>query len=105
MNLTKRQKFIASCAVPTYGGYATKKEVKWVKLLARGHYWDEPEWYNFVSYNPKGIRKFFDYEFYSWAKSKQKKEWKKLARKAAYYWARGEYKKANEIDEELWKSG
>lgn len=36
MKLTKRQKNIASFAIPTYGGYATKEEVKKVKLNVRG---------------------------------------------------------------------
>jgi hypothetical protein len=35
--------------------------VKAAKLKARGHYWHEPEYYNFCAMSPKGHKKYFDY--------------------------------------------
>jgi hypothetical protein len=98
MRLSEKQKFICSCMVPTADGFATRAEVKAAKLLARGHYWDEPEWTNFVAYSPTGKRMFFQYDWYSWATPKLHQEWKRIARKCARLWAHGKYKEAIDLD-------
>lgn len=88
--MTERQKYIAAAINPTYNGFATKKEVKDAKLLARGHYWNEVEFYQFCAYSPTGRREFFGYLFYSWTTPDKMKEWKREARKAAKLWALGD---------------
>lgn len=98
MTLTKRQKFIAAATMPTYGGFATRKEVKEAKELARGHYWDEGEDYSqLCAYSLSGRREYFEYEWFSWGTKKQKIRWKKEARKAAKLWTQNKYKEAKDI--------
>jgi hypothetical protein len=90
--LTKRQKFIAAAAVPTYGGFASRQEVRETKLLARGHYWDEGEDYTqYCAYSPTGRREYFAYDWFSWGTNKQKARWKQRAKQAAKLWAQGKY--------------
>jgi hypothetical protein len=102
--LTKRQKFIAAATVPTYGGLASREEVRQIKLLARGHYWDEGEdFLQFCAFSPSGKRQYFEYEWYSWGTTKQKKRWKTEAAKAARLWARGKCKEALELDRDCYE--
>jgi hypothetical protein len=91
MKLTKRQKYIAAAADPTYGGFATKTEVRQSKFIARGHYWNEKEFEQFCSYSPTGIRAYFGYSWFSWATPKQKLRDIKEARSASRLWAKGKY--------------
>lgn len=102
MKLTKRQKFIASCMVPTYGGFAGAKEIKAAKLEARGKYWIDPDYQEYVAYSPTGRREFFVYEFSSLGHWQTKKKWRAMARKAASLWAKGKYKEALQCDETNW---
>lgn len=105
MKLTKRQKFIAAAGKPTYGGFATKEEVRQVKLWARGHYWDEGEDFEqFCSYSPTGRRYYFAYSMFSWGTKKQFVRWKKEAREAAKMWAAGKYKESMNIYHQLFKN-
>jgi hypothetical protein len=102
MRLTKRQKQLASWINPTYGGYATKEEVKRAKKLACAHYWYDEEFEEFISISPTGIREYFPHELYSWAPWNKKKKWKETARKAAKYWAAGNSKESKIAQECLW---
>jgi len=103
MKLSKRQKFIASCIDPYYNKFATKAEVKVAKKLACGHYWYLPDFGEYVSFSPAGIRNFFVHELYSWAPWNRKKKWKELARKSAREWAKGKYSNARDTEKLLWK--
>lgn len=99
--LTKRQKFIASAADPTYDGFSTKEEVKHIKLLSRGHYWDMGEdFLQFCSYSPDGIRRYFEYDYYSWSIPTQKKRWKQEIKLAAKLWAEGNKKLSKQVEKE-----
>lgn len=102
MKLSKRQKFIASCMVPTYGGFATKQEIKKVKLMARGHCWYDPEYEQIVAYSSSGRRRFFEVDLYSWAPWNRKKKWKQLAYKAARLWCQGKIKLSEEVEHYYW---
>lgn len=76
--MTKRQKYIASCGNPYYNGFATKNEVKLAKRLARGKYWYDVDYEEYVSFSPKGYRKYFPCDNYDCKKSKMKilaKKW------------------------------
>lgn len=100
--LTKRQKFIASCMVPTYGGFSNVIEIKETKLQAWGKYWIDTDYQEYVAYSPSGRRQFFTYEFSSSEHWKTKKKRRALARKAANLWAKGKYKEARKCDEMNW---
>jgi hypothetical protein len=107
IKMNKRQKFIASCANPYYGGFATKEEVKKAKLLARGKYWiedlqfgcpqNEEDHNCFFAFSPTGRRYYFEFDWFSWGTKKQKARWKNEARRACRHWCKGEYKKALQI--------
>ena len=83
--------------VPTYGGFAKPDEIRKVKLMVRGHYWIDKEWENYVSFSPTGLRAFFEYNLCSLDSPAKKKKISGLARSAAYFWAKGQYKKAKEL--------
>ncbi len=99
--MNKREKHIASCMKPTFGAFATLEEIKKVKRLARGHYWYDSDWEEYVSFSPNGRRKFFTTYWYSFASWQLKRKWKSLAKLAAKNWARGNYKKARELEKEF----
>ena len=98
MKLTKREKTVCSCTNPYYEGFATKKEVKLAKLKARGKYWYDCHFDQFVSFSPNGKRQYFDVEI--WGSSDEPKgrmrsfnnEWKRICRKVAALWAKGKCK-------------
>jgi hypothetical protein len=102
MKLTKRQKLIASCINPYWKGFSTRKEVKRIKLMARGHYWIDKEFEEFVVFSPGGKRTFFTYNFSSGVSKQQQKKWFDDARRCAYYWAKGKLKKAIELNRNTW---
>lgn len=105
--MSKRQRFIASCARPLFGGFSTREEVKQVKLMARGKYWvedlnfgsspDSEDHDTFCAYSPTGRRVFFHFEWYSGASKKQRVKWKKSARQASRLWCKGLYKEAIKV--------
>ena len=105
--MSKREKFIASCCNPYYGGLASREEVKQAKFLARGKYWVEDLQFGcsakdedhdtFCAYSPSGKRYFFHFDWFSPATNKQKIRWKKEARAAAIHWCSGHYKQALQI--------
>src|SRR5271167_1050832 len=92
MKLTKRQKNIAACFNPYYGGYSTPDEVRKVKLMVHGKYWNIDDFYEFVSFTPKGSRRFFPYT----------DDWKKETRQAARLWAQGKTREANKVYRACW---
>ena len=102
MKLNNRQKFIASCCDPYYNKFATKAEVKAAKKLARGHYWYDANFEEYVAFSPTGIRSYFIHELYSWAPWNRKKKWKELARLAAREWAKGNYNNSRDAEKLLW---
>jgi len=100
--LTDRQKLIASCIKPLAGGFSTRAEVKKIKLKARSHYWIDRDWNEFCSFSPDGKRAWFPYSIASPVIPSQEKAWLNLARKAAYYWAKGKKEKANNLFDEIY---
>lgn len=90
--LTNRQKFIASACLPTYGGFSTWDEVREAKLLARGKYWNDEAYAEFISFSPNGEREYFGYD----------DEWKFDVKKCARLWAKGKKKVARELYESFW---
>jgi hypothetical protein len=102
VKLNKRQKHIASCVNPRYGGFSKTPEIQQVKKLARGHYWIEPDFEEYCSFSPDGKRKFFTYSFCNPAKPSLAKRWKNTARKCARLWAAGKKEQAEELDEANW---
>lgn len=112
--MSKRQKFIASCCQPLYGGLSTRAEVKKVKLMARGKYWvedlqfgcpaSEEEHDTFCAYSPTGKRYFFHFDWSSAGTKKQKVKWKNEARQAARLWCKGKYKDALRVYDNSYKS-
>lgn len=107
VRMSKRQKFIASCCNPLYGGFASRIEVKEAKFAARGKYWVEDLTFGcdsksedhdtFCAFSPTGRRGFFPFGWESPATQKQKDRWKKEARQAARLWCKGKYKEAIKI--------
>ncbi len=102
MFLNKRQKFIVSCCDPTYGRFATKKEIKACYLKARGHYWYDPEYYEVVAISPLGVKKCFQTDLYGRAPWNRKKKWRQLASKAARLWCKGKKKESEIVEDLLW---
>jgi len=113
--MNKKQRFIASCSNPYFNNFASKKEVKLAKKLARGKYWieylqfgrpkSEEDFENFCAYSPSGKRYFFCFNWFSGANNKQRLRWKKEARKAARLWCKGKYKEALKIHyDSYWNS-
>jgi len=120
VRLTRKQKFIASCCNPLYGGLSTRKEVKKIKLLARGHYWDEADvgnyeyheglnrhWWSeadprYCSFSPTGKRRHFECDYFSWGTKRQKARWKKEGKLAARLWAQGKVKQSEAVEHESW---
>ena len=104
--MTKKQKFIAGCSNPYYDNFATKKEVKKAKQLARGKYWHELEYAQYCSFSPGGLRRFFCYDgfFSSDAKlqndvySFRNKLSRLKAKKCAELWAAGFCKEAKLLE-------
>lgn len=92
--MNKRQKAIATNRHPLCRekDFASREEVKSVKLLARRHQWHESDSNQFVAYSPSGRRRFFRYHPYDNELAK------KLAQKAARLWAKGQYKRAKEVE-------
>ena len=87
MQLTKRMKFLASCVNPTFGKFSTWDEVRKAKLAARGRYWIDRDYDEYVTFTPSGKRKFFDYDNDS----------EKGVRKCAVLWAKGKRKAACDL--------
>jgi hypothetical protein len=75
--ITRRQKYIASCQYPTAGNFSTWREVNVAKLVARGKFWDNHDFYEYVAFAPDGKRKFFPYV----------NEWKAEVRICAKLWS------------------
>lgn len=97
MKLTSRQKLLASCNNPYWGGFSNKEEVKMAKCAARGHYWIDKQFEEYFAMSPTGRRKYIEYIVYSWATEKVKKEWIRLSKRAAKLWAKGSYKESDLI--------
>ena len=85
--MNKRQKYIAACVNPFFQNFATREEVEIAKDLAKGRYWDEPDYCTYCSFSPKGKRTFYEYSDDS----------KLIAKKSAALWAKGECDKANKL--------
>lgn len=112
MRMTKKQRFIADCCNPYYGKFATKKEVKQAKLLARGKYWivylnfgtnQSSEDFNmFCAYSKTGKRRYFEFDWYLPKHSKNfKKKIKSKMRKVCRLWCNCKYKEALKLEEEI----
>lgn len=103
MRLTNREKFISSCINPYFDNFATKVEVRAAKLKARGRFWYDSEFEEFVSFSPTGRREFFSVSLWYNSDTPEQemntyyKEWKRIARKAALLWSQGNYKKSNNL--------
>lgn len=63
-----------------------------------GHYWIDKEYEEYVAYSPTGKREYFEYNISFNDTKTIKMKQKQLARKAAYYWAHGDYKKSKIFD-------
>ena len=101
--LTRREKYLASCCNPYYEGFSKREEVKAAKLKARGKYWYDSEFDQFIAFSPNGKRMRFDVEVWL-SSSKNKKrmnsfqtEWKRICRKVAFLWAKGKYNQSLQI--------
>ena len=97
MSLTIRQKFLASWIDSSFGKIASPEEIKKAKQLARGHYWNDPDFSEYYAASPTGKRQGFEYVWYSWAPDRVLDEWLRRAKKAAKLWAQGKYKESNKI--------
>lgn len=109
MRLSIKQKRIASYLLPKYGGFASDKEIKQAKELAKGKFWlypdyqdGEPVYEEYVAFSPKGVRKFFEYDLYRPMPPKTLYMLKALMRKAAYYWAKGKKSLSLQIEDDIW---
>jgi hypothetical protein len=94
--LSNREKFIASSTNPFYRGFAKREEVKSAKLKARGKYWYDKDFEEFVSFSLTGRRQYFVSHIWHDGSSRKKmqsfqKEWKRICKKAAVLWCKGQY--------------
>lgn len=85
--MNNRQRFIAGCINPYYENFASKEEVRLAKQLARGRYWNDPEYSQYCAYSTTGKRMFFEYD----------DSIKLQSRKAARLWSKGKYKEAQVV--------
>jgi len=91
-NLTKFERHIATAVYPTYGGFSTWDEVRKAKKKAKGSYWHEGDWAQWVAFTPKGKRIFYDYDY----------EWKSEVKECAILVAQGKVKEANRLYNSFW---
>jgi hypothetical protein len=101
MRLNNREKFIAAAVYPTCGGFATREEVKKIKLKARGHYWTDSEFEQVVAVSPGGKRYYFEYYWYSWADRQRLRYWWLYAMRCGRLWAKGKCKAALKLYAEV----
>lgn len=96
-NLTKRQKIVALTLNPYYKGKFTRAEVKKAKTLARGKYWYDNDFAEWVAFSPGGKQHSFELSA-MWHKHSEIPDYilnihnnyqKRLAQECAKLWAAG----------------
>lgn len=108
-NLTKRQKLLASALNPYYEECYTRAEVKKAKSLAKGKYWYDSDFAQWVTFSPGGKRYFFELAS-MWHKHSEIPDFilniynnyqKRLAEECAKLWAAGKCSAALKLEKAM----